>query len=317
MNYIKLLAGFFEKVADDDRLNPTHISMYVSIFQLWNANRFKNPISISRNMVMKICKISANATYHKCIKELHEFGYLEYAPSYNPFKGSLVFLFDFYPHEEQEEMVNLEENLSLLSKQKTLPNPTKKRTSEGIEKVVNQTKNQTGSYQQLDLFHLTKIHTSPKQALVPYINNTNNINKEDKYTKENKILKTNFAKKNEAEVKEKKEKNCAKKEPQNNSKKAPPGVGVKAPSGVGGIPTLNEVIEYFVLKNIAPLEAEKFFNYYESNGWLVGGKTKMKNWNAASRNWMLNAPNYNQEKQATPVPKHLHVSKNKNYNEPL
>ena len=223
MNYIKLLAGFFEKVADDDRLNPTHISMYVSIFQLWNANRFKNPISISRNMVMKICKISSNATYHKCIKELHEFGYLQYAPSYNPYKGSLVFLFDFYPQEEEEERSEIEENEPILSKQKTPPNHTKKQTGESIEKVVIHTKNQTGGYQQLDLFHRTKIQTSPKQALVPYINNTNNINIKDKHKKESKILKTNFPKKNEAKVKKEKEKSCVKKETENTSKIAPLG----------------------------------------------------------------------------------------------
>ncbi len=32
-------------------------------------------------------------------------------------------------------------------------------------------------------------------------------------------------------------------------------------------------------------EAEKFVNFYESKGWLVG-KAKMKNWQAAVRNWV-------------------------------
>lgn len=32
-------------------------------------------------------------------------------------------------------------------------------------------------------------------------------------------------------------------------------------------------------------EAAKFFNYYESKGWLVGS-SKMKSWNAAARKWM-------------------------------
>jgi hypothetical protein len=31
--------------------------------------------------------------------------------------------------------------------------------------------------------------------------------------------------------------------------------------------------------------AKAFFNYYESNGWHVG-RSPMKNWNAAVRNWM-------------------------------
>ena len=101
MNYIKHLAGFFDRVAGDERLNPSHVSMYVSLFQFWNANRFRNPISIARNELMRVSKISAKNTYHKCLKELHEYGYLRYKPSFNPLKGSLVYLFNFQSGCEQ------------------------------------------------------------------------------------------------------------------------------------------------------------------------------------------------------------------------
>lgn len=101
MNYIRNLAGFFDRVAVDERLNPKHISMYASLFQFWNASRFKNPISISRNELKRVSKISAKATYHKCMKELDDSGYLKYKPSYNPFKGSLVYLFNFQTGSEQ------------------------------------------------------------------------------------------------------------------------------------------------------------------------------------------------------------------------
>ena len=95
MNYIKHLTGFFEKVAIDKTLNPTHVSLYIALFQFWNCNRFKNPISINRDEVMRISKISSKATYHKCLKNLHSLGYINYEPSYNPFKGSHVILFNF------------------------------------------------------------------------------------------------------------------------------------------------------------------------------------------------------------------------------
>lgn len=95
MNYIKHLTGFFDLVVKDDRLNPTHISLYIALFQYWNVNRFQNPISISRSEIMKISKISAKGTYHKCMKELHDYGYIRYNPSYNPFRGSLVHLVNF------------------------------------------------------------------------------------------------------------------------------------------------------------------------------------------------------------------------------
>ena len=44
---------------------------------------------------MRISKISSKATYHKCLKNLHSLGYINYEPSYNPFKGSHVYLFNF------------------------------------------------------------------------------------------------------------------------------------------------------------------------------------------------------------------------------
>ena len=95
MNYIRHLTGFFDLVVQDERLNPTHISLYIALFQYWNVNRFKNPISISRSEIMRVSKISAKATYHKCMRDLHQFGYVRYDPSYNPFRGSLVHLVNF------------------------------------------------------------------------------------------------------------------------------------------------------------------------------------------------------------------------------
>jgi hypothetical protein len=44
---------------------------------------------------MRISKIYAKATYHKGMKDLHAFGYISYKPSYNPYRGSLVYLFPF------------------------------------------------------------------------------------------------------------------------------------------------------------------------------------------------------------------------------
>jgi hypothetical protein len=41
----------------------------------------------------------------------------------------------------------------------------------------------------------------------------------------------------------------------------------------------------------AKIEAEKFVNYYESNGWKVG-KNPMKNWRASANNWITNSTTY-------------------------
>lgn len=54
-------------------------------------------------------------------------------------------------------------------------------------------------------------------------------------------------------------------------------------------PNSKEIHEYMIERSYNSLvEAEKFHDYYESNGWMVG-KKKMKCWKAAVRNWLRNA----------------------------
>ena len=85
----------FTKIEKDDRLHTSHISLYIVLLNLWYKNQFQNPINISRKEILASCKIKSNATYHKCIKELNDFGYIKYEPSYDPFKGSLIHMIDF------------------------------------------------------------------------------------------------------------------------------------------------------------------------------------------------------------------------------
>ena len=50
-------------------------------------------------------------------------------------------------------------------------------------------------------------------------------------------------------------------------------------------PTLAEITGY-CLERDNNIDPERFFNYYESNGWMAG-KHKMKDWKAAIRTWEL------------------------------
>ena len=281
MNYIKHLTGFFEKVAIDKTLNPTHVSLYMSLFQFWNCNRFKNPISISRDEVMRISKISSKATYHKCLKNLHSLGYINYEPSYNPFKGSHVYLFNF------------SDDLKPIPKNEKSTIPKNEPVFELVnEQVVNKLYTSSG----------TSNETGTEQALVSYINNTNIPNNSnnlkivnlDEQAK-NFQIDDEFLKNVDAE---KKEKSSAKKE--------------KAI-----VPTIESVKTYFLEQNFPELEAIKFFNYFSSNGWLVGGKTPMVNWQAAAQNWILNAPKFISNEQQPNRAKHLNTGTDKDYSEPL
>ena len=57
-------------------------------------------------------------------------------------------------------------------------------------------------------------------------------------------------------------------------------------------PTLEECIAYAQEKGYQ-WNIERFFNYYESNGWRVG-QNPMKNWKAAMRTWNTKEPQYSQ-----------------------
>ena len=353
MNYIKHLTGFFEKVVADKTLNPTHISLYIALFQFWNCNRFKNPISISRDEIMRISKISSKATYHKCLRNLHDLNYINYQPSYNPFKGSHVIMFNF------------SEALKPSTRAERTPlNEPILNTSN--ELVVNKPVN--------------NLQTSYEQAVVPYINNTNNTNssndknvanlneqakkieeinntsirivsssevemsKEEKSSakKEEKELPENislenikssspaFADYNAEHTENSRQKKLRekKKEERDKSEQAVNNHVVKNHFVVAGLPQtenhvitnpkLEEVQNYFTQQNYPDIEAQKFYNYFSSIGWLVGGRSPMQNWNAAAENWMLNANKFSKEPEK-PLPRvnQLNATTSKNYAEPL
>lgn len=225
VNYIKHLNAVFLQFSKDGRLNPTHISLYVALFQLWNNYHFPMEFYINREEAMRFSKIGSKTTYHRCIKEMHHWKYLLYEPSHNPFKGSRIKMFNFGTSDGQA----------------LYPNDTNIGTSDG-QAVVSINKHiQTGK------------------------NNTNDT-KLDK--------------------------------PKNE----------------------NEVIDFFEKENWPELEAKKFYNHYQGIGWKVGGKTKIVDWHATARNWMLKADEIKEEKTMVAVSQNtdnLKTSSNKNYNEPL
>ena len=90
MNYIKLLNAAFEKLYFDDRLNPTHISLYMALFQEWNSSRFADEFYVNRRDLMRCAKIGSKSTYHRCVRDLDSWLYLCYFPSNNPYKGSKI-----------------------------------------------------------------------------------------------------------------------------------------------------------------------------------------------------------------------------------
>jgi hypothetical protein len=297
MNYIKHLTGFFNRIAFEKSLNPTHISLYITIFQFWNVNRFKNPITVTRYEMMKGSKISSNATYHKCIKELQRLGYLEYIPSFNPYSGTLITVFDFSDADKSK----------FFDKEAT--SSKNERATPKNEQVIGQGTEQDDS--QLYIYN-KKTNKNIKNL---YIEPEFQISNQDPLflnpKKENEMLFA-FADTKKEQTEESRQKSSAKKE-----------------KGMNESPPLELVKDYFKFQEYSEFEAERFFNYYSSNGWLIGGKTKMKDWKASARNWMLNTSKFSvnipqnnniphiHSGREQPRAQNLHTLTDKNYAEPL
>ena len=84
----------------------------------------------------------------------------------------------------------------------------------------------------------------------------------------------------------------------------------------GNLLTQEITIDFFISEKSTKKEAQKFWNHYESNGWLIGGKTPMMNWEASARNWILRSIEIN-KKQVVQKMDYLHTTSKKNYNESL
>ncbi len=287
MNYIKHLTGFFNKIAAENKLNPTHISLYLALFQCWNVNRFKNPTGISREEIMKASKINSNATYHKCMKELQTLGFIEYLPTFNPHSSSNVNMINF---SEEARIKPKVEQLTYSNNE-----PVQKTTLSKNNKAIEQVNEQAYIY-------------NNKQTYLNNLNidigtNSNFLENENLIFEEKEMLPA-FADTEKNQTENGRQKSSAKKE--------------KKITLNSDFPSLELTIEYFLFQSSTEIEANKFFNYYSSIGWLVGGKTTMRDWKAAARNWIMNQDKF---KIKTPIaqlmPHNLNIANNKNYAEPL
>ena len=90
MERLTPILAFYSKTKGDVRLLPTHQSLYLALFFLWRQSGCADLFTISRRELMPLARLQSIATYHKCIRELKSFGYIEYHPTYNYYEGSKV-----------------------------------------------------------------------------------------------------------------------------------------------------------------------------------------------------------------------------------
>lgn len=80
------------QLAVDHRITVWHVSIYMALLYKLYESGLQNPVQISRLEVMHLAHVGSIATYHKCIKQLQEYGYIKYLPSHDPSLGSRIFI---------------------------------------------------------------------------------------------------------------------------------------------------------------------------------------------------------------------------------
>jgi len=88
----KPLSAFFDAIANDYRISSTHISVFAALLHYRKDKGFTNPIYAYSSDIMRIAKLSAAKTYRKCVRELSDYGYLKYEPSFKKNRASRIFI---------------------------------------------------------------------------------------------------------------------------------------------------------------------------------------------------------------------------------
>ncbi|WP_353148556.1 hypothetical protein [Chryseobacterium sp.] len=75
---------YLDRVCNDERLKVWHICLLLAIARLAYLQNEGRIIRVSRSKLMKMSHIDTTPTYHKYFKQLQNFGYIKYVPSYHP-----------------------------------------------------------------------------------------------------------------------------------------------------------------------------------------------------------------------------------------
>jgi SOS-response transcriptional repressor LexA len=91
METLKPLSDFFKAIEKDCRISVTHIGIYAALLQFRADSGFINPIQAYRYEIIDIAKLSSPKTYHKCMRELSEYGYIRYEPTRKRNHRSIIY----------------------------------------------------------------------------------------------------------------------------------------------------------------------------------------------------------------------------------
>ncbi|QKJ32826.1 hypothetical protein HQ865_24740 [Mucilaginibacter mali] len=92
MENFKPLSGFFEAIKTDGRITISHIGLYAVLLQYWQEQDFQNPVMAFSHEIMTLARMSARATYFKCLNDLNDLGYIRYERCFKRNVRSKIYL---------------------------------------------------------------------------------------------------------------------------------------------------------------------------------------------------------------------------------
>lgn len=90
---LNLFINFFSVIESDHRISTAHISTYMVLLHFLQQNNNHTPVALTRSQLINLSK-TGRTTYQKCIKELNEYGYIKYVPSFDRKGRARFYLFE-------------------------------------------------------------------------------------------------------------------------------------------------------------------------------------------------------------------------------
>jgi hypothetical protein len=275
MNLFSQFSAFYEVVAVDNRLKHYHISLYITILHFWNKNRYGEDIILHRETTLNHSKIGSSHTYYNSLRNLHDWGYIEYFPKKigeNVTKIRLI-LFEYSEADFLffEELCGANMHRADADMHSVLQKDGAFMHSNGADMLsVGANMHPLSAY-----MHRTGCISATQYKVIKYLKDIKSILKE----KNEKIIFSqnaiqsplNFIPNEEKKRTEKRKKVASKKE-----------------SDFSDFPTQNEIIVFFESNNSNSETARKFYNYYSAIGWVTKSNVPIADWTFAAKTWISN-----------------------------
>ncbi len=307
MNYIKLLQGALGKFYSDPRPGPMHLSLYMALFQNWNASRFAPEFSISRQQLMELSKIGSTSSYHRSLVALDKWGYLEYFPSNNAFTGSKVRMISFTDQGEDSDGYDPKlENLARFyhSNENSKPKPDREpeKVSPAPEKegIKNNKHPRVGT--------AASRHPNREQAVECH--QPRDGMPESHRPKSKQVV---------GQTHPNNEPQTAHTHPKNEQQMGAKRKHDKHKPKESSTPSNKKIVqEYFRAQGGEEEEGGFFYNYYQDKNWYTKDGRKIQDWKALAIIWIRNNKRRSRQdwEYFKPID-HLKTTKDKDYDQPL